>query len=66
MSDDYASLLNFEGQVAVITGAAQGLGAEFARAFADCGADVVMLDVDREAVEKTATEINAEFNTMSS
>ncbi len=59
MSTDYASLLNFEGQVAVITGAAQGLGAEFARAFAECGAAVVLLDLDPDAVADTASRIGA-------
>lgn len=59
MSTDYSSLLNFEGQVAIITGAAQGLGAEFARAFAECGATVVLLDVDSERVHATASRIGA-------
>ena len=59
MSTDYASLLNFEGQVAVITGAAQGLGAEFARAFAACGATVVLFDLDPDAVNETAAQIGA-------
>jgi NAD(P)-dependent dehydrogenase (short-subunit alcohol dehydrogenase family) len=59
VSTDYSSLLNFEGQVAIITGAAQGLGAEFARAFAECGATVVLLDVDSERVHATASRIGA-------
>jgi 2-deoxy-D-gluconate 3-dehydrogenase len=61
---DYASLLNFEGQVAVITGAAQGLGAEFARAFAECGATVVLLDLDAGAVNDTASLIGVNATGM--
>ena len=54
---EYASLLDFHGKVAIVTGAAQGLGAEFAWAFASCGANVVLLDVDDAAVCRTAIEI---------
>lgn len=57
MTTEYKSLLDFHGKVAIVTGAAQGLGAEFARAFASCGATVALLDLDRDAVEKTAEEI---------
>ncbi len=64
MSTDYVSLLNFDGQVAVITGAAQGLGAEFARAFAECGATVVLLDLDPDAVADTASQIGANATGM--
>jgi len=56
---DYASLLDFGGRVVVVTGAAQGLGAEFSRAFASCGAHVVLLDLDADAVRKTAAQIGA-------
>ena len=34
------------GQVALVTGAAQGIGAEVARAFAETGARVAVLDRD--------------------
>ena len=59
MNANYPSLLNFEGQVAVITGAAQGLGAEFARALAECGATVVLLDLDGDAVNDLASRVGA-------
>lgn len=54
---EYASLLDFTGRVVAITGAAQGLGAEFGRAFVACGATVILLDVDVEAGDATAAEL---------
>jgi rhamnulose-1-phosphate aldolase/alcohol dehydrogenase len=41
-------------QIAVVTGAGSGIGAATARAFAEAGAQVVALDRDRAAAEKTA------------
>ncbi len=58
MNSNYASLLDFRDKTVLVTGAAQGLGAEFARAFADCGAAVIMLDRDGIAVEHCANELN--------
>jgi 3-oxoacyl-[acyl-carrier protein] reductase len=43
-----------EGQAAVITGGAQGIGEAIARTFADAGAKVVIGDVDGDAAEMTA------------
>lgn len=41
------------GKVAIITGAARGLGAAIAAAYAEAGARVAALDLDRAAVEET-------------
>ena len=41
--------LNFSGKVALVTGAASGMGLATARAFAEAGAAVVLADV-REAL----------------
>ena len=48
------------GKKAVITGAAQGLGAEFARTLAREGATVALTDLNLEGAEAVAAEINAE------
>src|SRR3712207_1543771 len=48
---------NFEGQVALITGAASGMGLAAARAFAQAGAAVVLADVNKDAVENAARDL---------
>lgn len=48
---------DFAGQVAVVTGASAGMGAATARAFAEAGAAVALLDVNREAAERFASEL---------
>lgn len=47
------------GKVAIVTGAAQGLGAALALRLAQEGADVVIADMNLEGAQKTATEIGA-------
>lgn len=48
---------NLDGKVAVITGAASGLGASFAKALADAGAKVVCADINFQGAENLAKEI---------
>ncbi|WP_116202814.1 glucose 1-dehydrogenase [Amycolatopsis circi] len=50
---------DFSGQVALVTGAASGMGLAAARAFADSGAAVVLADRDQDAVRKAAEEIGS-------
>jgi len=45
---------DFENQVALVTGAASGMGLATARAFAEAGASVVLADIDGEAAERAA------------
>ena len=46
-----------EGKVAIVTGAASGLGAADARLLAEEGASVVLTDINVEAGESLAQEI---------
>ena len=49
-----------EGQVAVVTGGATGLGGAISRKFAAEGASVLIADMDEETASSTAEEIKAE------
>ena len=48
---------DFTGHVALVTGAAGGMGLDTARAFAAAGAAVVLADVDGDAVRSAAGEL---------
>lgn len=50
---------SFKDQVALVTGAASGMGLAASKAFAASGASVVMVDVNEEAVLNAAAELNA-------
>ncbi|MDN3017940.1 SDR family NAD(P)-dependent oxidoreductase [Paenibacillus sp. BSR1-1] len=52
---------NFEGKVALITGAGHGIGKGIARQFAEAGANTVIVDYNAETGEETAKEITEEF-----
>ena len=54
--------VDFSGKVAVITGAGGVLCSAFAKALAQCGAKVAVLDLNLEAAQKVADEITAEGN----
>jgi NAD(P)-dependent dehydrogenase (short-subunit alcohol dehydrogenase family) len=49
--------ISFENQVALITGAASGLGLATARAFAEAGASVVLADWNEKAVQAAARSL---------
>jgi NAD(P)-dependent dehydrogenase (short-subunit alcohol dehydrogenase family) len=50
---------DFKGQVALVTGAAMGMGLATARAFAQCGASVVLADLDGHLAAAEAQKIVA-------
>ncbi len=49
--------VNLEGQVALVTGGANGIGRAIVQALADNGADVVIVDIDPEAGAQAASEV---------
>ncbi|TQS31626.1 hypothetical protein Golomagni_08087, partial [Golovinomyces magnicellulatus] len=66
MSDRVAQITNhlnypkglLTGQVAIVTGSGQGIGAETARLFANEGAKVVITDIDQGKADGVAASIN--------
>ncbi len=57
MTQDSQSLFRLDGKVAIVTGAARGLGAVIARILARQGATVIATDVQFEEVSAVANEI---------
>ena len=51
--------LSFEGKVALVTGAASGMGLATAKVFAEAGAAVVLADFKEEAVKAEAQKLAA-------
>jgi NAD(P)-dependent dehydrogenase (short-subunit alcohol dehydrogenase family) len=49
----------FQGKATLVTGAAGGIGFATAKAFAEAGADVAMLDLDESAVVKAAEDLKS-------
>jgi NAD(P)-dependent dehydrogenase (short-subunit alcohol dehydrogenase family) len=57
---DLGRLLRLDGKVAIVTGAAQRIGREIARTFANLGARVLVADVQDDLGERVVGEICAE------
>jgi 3-oxoacyl-[acyl-carrier protein] reductase len=51
--------MNLNGKIALVTGAAQGIGRDIALGLAADGADVAICDVNLEAAQQTAADIEA-------
>jgi len=47
-------------RVSVVTGGAQGFGLAIAKSFLDCGAEVIVWDIDKAALNKTQESIKSE------
>ena len=52
-------MLDFKGKTAVVTGAASGIGLELARIFAEQGMNVVLADIERDALDAAVDEVSA-------
>ncbi|MDS0295181.1 SDR family NAD(P)-dependent oxidoreductase [Halogeometricum luteum] len=52
--------LSLEGETAIVTGAAQGLGKQMATGLTQMGADVAIADLNVEKAEETAAELDGE------
>jgi gluconate 5-dehydrogenase len=57
LPEDIARIFRLDGQRAVVTGAASGLGEVIALGFATFGADVACLDIDLDGARRTARAI---------
>ncbi|MFJ8754941.1 SDR family NAD(P)-dependent oxidoreductase [Streptomyces sp. NPDC102441] len=55
---------DLQGKVAFITGSAGGIGLGMARAFAEAGMKIAMADVDAEALEQAASDLEASGATV--
>jgi len=56
---DYQQAYRLDGKVALVTGAARGLGAEISRAFTQVGAKVLLTDVLAAPGREVVAEIRA-------
>lgn len=52
-------LFDLTGRVALVSGAAQGVGRAMSLAFAECGADLLLADLNEEGAQQTAADIEA-------
>jgi NAD(P)-dependent dehydrogenase (short-subunit alcohol dehydrogenase family) len=57
----YSPLTPLDGRVAIVTGGARGIGLESAKALKENGARIVIVDINAEAGEKAAKELDADF-----
>lgn len=56
---NYAGMMDFRGKSVLITGGTGSIGSEFARAFASCGADVAIADINADGSEEILNECRA-------
>lgn len=52
-------VFDFSGKVAVISGAASGMGLVFSKKFVESGGKIVMSDINKESLDKAVSEVNA-------
>lgn len=56
--------MDFHHKVVVVTGAASGLGAAVAKAFAEAGADMALIDLNADGVKAKAEELSGKGGTI--
>ena len=54
-----SNLFDLTGRVALVSGAAQGMGRAMATALAEAGADLMLVDINTAGVEQTAQRLAA-------
>jgi NAD(P)-dependent dehydrogenase (short-subunit alcohol dehydrogenase family) len=59
-SPNYRAPMTLEGKVAIVTGAASGIGEEVTRVYAAHGCKVAMIDFDKERLDRISAEIAAD------
>lgn len=57
-------MVDLNNQVAVVTGGAKGIGKGISKVLSEQGAEVIILDIDREAGEETARDLEGCFYEM--
>lgn len=58
--NSYLPEMRLDGKVAIVTGAASGIGEEVTRVYVDAGCKVAMVDFDKERLDRVSAEIAAE------
>jgi 3-oxoacyl-[acyl-carrier protein] reductase len=64
MTDTSASPISLDGKVAIVTGAARGLGKAMAEGLVRAGANVVFTDIDDAALASTARTVRSQAGTV--
>src|SRR5690606_26104559 len=59
-SSMYLEKFSLHGRRALVTGSGRGIGAEIARALAEAGAEVVIVDIDGAAAEEAASVLRSD------
>lgn len=58
-SQSLQQLISLEGKTSLITGAASGIGKAIAKRYAEAGSSLILVDIDKEKLEKVAEEFRA-------